>query len=243
MRSGVSRSAAHAAESGVRCSIEMLAALAAPLGLRVELELVSGRRAFAPPRSSEDAVHAAMGELEAAHLKGLGYKVAIDDPYQHYQFAGRADVLSWSREPPALLHIENRTRFPNIQEAAGAWNAKRAYLAPVIAERIGAGRFRTVTHVMACLWSAEVLHALRIRASTFRALCPDPPDAFSAWWRGTADEARTSATLVLLDPFATGRQKRWIGLEAALSTARPRVSGYAEAAVRLREASGRAMRG
>ncbi|CAN5709677.1 hypothetical protein BH23CHL8_BH23CHL8_14600 [soil metagenome] len=176
----MSRSAAYAAESGIRCSIEMLSALAAPLGLRVELDLVAARRALAPPagRPSQDFVHAAMGELTAAHLKKLGFGVAIDEPYQHFQFAGRADVLAWSREPPVLLHIENRTRFPNVQEAAGAWNAERAYLAPVISQRLGLPGLRSITHVMACLWSAEVLHTLRIRAATFRSLCPDPADAF-----------------------------------------------------------------
>jgi hypothetical protein len=219
----------------------MLAALAAPLGLRVEMDLVPGRRAFGTSRTIEDVVHAAMGELEAGHLKRLGYAVAIDDPYQHRQFAGRADVVAWSREPAALLHIENRTRFPNIQEAAGAWNAKHAYLAPVIAERLGVRRFRSVTHVMACLWSAEVLHALRIRAATFRSLCPDPSDAFDEWWRGTSTAAGTSTTLILLDPFASGRQKRWIDLEVALSSARPMISGYAEAAQRLDRAERRAV--
>jgi hypothetical protein len=225
----------------MRCSIEMLAALAGPLGLRVEMDLVPARRGVVTQRTNGDVVHAAMGELEASHLRSLGYGVAIDDPYQHFQFAGRADVLAWSREPAALLHFENRTRFPNIQEAAGSWNAKRAYLAPVIAERLGVRRFRSVTHVMACLWSAEVLHAVRIRAATFQSLCPDPSDAFDEWWRGTTTAAGTSTTLILLDPFASGRQKRWIDLEVALSSARPRISGYADAAERIDRASRQAM--
>lgn len=219
---------------GVRCSLEMLAALAAPLGLRVEMDLVAVRHGSRRPHPGQDVVHAAMGELEAARFRGFGLRVAIDDPYQHFQFAGRADVLAWSLEPPALLHIENRTRFPNLQEAAGSWNAKRAYLAPVIAERLGLRRFSSITHVMVCLWSAEVLHALRMRAATFRSLCPDPASAFDEWWRGTPDASGTTATLVVLDPFASGRQRRWVDLEAALSTARPRVRGYAEAAERVR---------
>jgi transcriptional regulator with XRE-family HTH domain len=243
-RSSVSRSAAHAAESGIRCSLEMLAALAAPLGLRVELDLVSARRTLAPPagRASQDFVHAAMGELLAAHLRQLGFGVAIDEPCQHFRFAGRADVLAWSREPPALLHIENRTRFPNLQEAAGAWNAKRAYLAPVVAERLGLRGVSSITHVMACLWSAEVLHVLRMRAATFRSLCPDPPDSFEGWWAGTPPPAGTSATFILLDPLATARQRLWVGLDVALATARPRVHGYAEAAQRLSSTQGRGNR-
>ncbi|MBA2255354.1 MAG: hypothetical protein H0W07_09595 [Chloroflexi bacterium] len=74
-----------------------------------------------------------MGELEARHLREAGFAIAVDEPYQHYQFAGRADLLAWDVEQRALLHCENRTLFPDMQGTAGAWNAKRAYLARVIA--------------------------------------------------------------------------------------------------------------
>ena len=102
-----------------------------------------------------------MGECEARLLRGLGYQVSIDHPYQHYQFAGRADVLAWSAEEAALLHIENRTRFPNLQEAAGSFNAKRQYLAKVVSQQLERRPFVTQTHVMVGLWSAEVLRALQ----------------------------------------------------------------------------------
>ncbi len=58
-------------------------------------------------------------KLEARLLRAHDYEVAIDHPYQHYQFAGRADVLAWTRTPAALLHIENRTRFPDLQAGGG----------------------------------------------------------------------------------------------------------------------------
>jgi hypothetical protein len=57
-----------------------------------------------------------MGEAQTAHLRKLGFEVGLDEPSQHYQFAGRADVIAWSVERAALLHIENRTRFPDIHE-------------------------------------------------------------------------------------------------------------------------------
>ncbi len=60
-------------------------------------------------------MHAAMGEAGAAHLRTLGFAVRLDEPFQHYQFAGRGDVVAWSVERAALLHLENRTAFPNLQ--------------------------------------------------------------------------------------------------------------------------------
>ena len=225
---------AQSAESGRPASLEMYARLGHVLGLRLEAEFVDPRRRSARPPEETDLVHAAMGELEAAHLRAAGFAVSLDTPYQHYQFAGRADVLAWSVTHRALLHIENRTRFPNLQEAAGSYNAKRAYMAGVIAERFAIrGGFASVTHVMAALWSAEVIHSLRLRSASFRSLCPDPTEAFEAWWDGRpADRARSSC-LVLLDPFAHGRQRLWVSLETALAEVRPRMRGYADAAARL----------
>ncbi len=236
-RAGVSRSAAQAAESGKHASLEMIVALSAALGLSVELDLVDRkRRERLSSVRSEDPVHAAMGELEARRLRGHGFNVALDEPYQHYQFSGRADLVAWSAEDRALLHVENRTQFPNVQQSVGSFNAKRAYLAAELADRLRLRPFLSETHVMVCLWSAEVLHALRLHPETFRATCPDPSSGFGAWWTGAAPAPGRSATLAVLDPFARGRQRPWIDLESALSIARPRARSYAQAASRLRDA-------
>jgi len=177
-----------------------------------------------------------MGELEAGRLRAHGFRVAIDEPYQHYQFAGRADVVAWDVERRALLHIENRTRFPNLQEAAGSFNAKRSYLADELAERWRLPRgWARVDHVIVALWSAEVLHAVRIRTETFRAMCPDDAASFQRWWSGTPRERGISSSFVLCDPSPQVRERyRFATLDDALRI-KPRYRDYAEAAARLRE--------
>ncbi len=229
---GVSRGLVYSACRGERASTEAQIRLVTALGLKLEWDLVDPKRRSDRPTRQQDPVHSAMGELEAARLRALGYQLSLDEPYQHYQFAGRADLVAWSTSALALLHIENRTRFPDFQDAAGVYNAKRAYLADELAKRLGVRRWRSETHVMVVLWSAEVLHALRIRTESFRALCPDGTEAFSEWWSGTPPATGRTSTLVALDPFAGGRQRRFITLEAAL-TARPRHRGYADVASRL----------
>lgn len=104
----------HAAESGVVCSLETYLRLAGALSLRAEFDLADPHRREPSTRRAQDPVHAAMGEVEASHLRAIGFRVGIDEPFQHYQFAGRADVVAWSVECEALLHVENRTRFPDI---------------------------------------------------------------------------------------------------------------------------------
>lgn len=177
-----------------------------------------------------------MGEFEAAQLRRNGVHVGIDEPYQHYQFAGRADVVAWDLERRALLHIENRTRFPDFQEMAGAFNAKRAYLGRALADRTGAGTWLSETHVIAALWSSEALHALRLRTESFRALCPHVTTGFDGWWSGEVSARGRQSVLVVLDPLASGRARPYVGLEDAL-TVRPRYRGYAELAAQLEHAA------
>jgi hypothetical protein len=178
-----------------------------------------------------------MGELEAGRLRSNGFGVALDEPYQHYQFAGRADVVAWDLEQRALLHLENRTGFPNIQEALGSYSAKRSYLGAVLAERlaIDGERWRSVSHAIVALWSTEVLHTLRLRAESFRAACPDSPESFLGWWAGAAPtRAGATSSLVLLDPAPElPDRRRFASLEDA-GHVRPRYRDYADAVDRLK---------
>ncbi len=242
-RAGASASNLHAIEHGRAASLETYAALALALDLEPRLELVDPRMR-APAIRAEDHVHAAMGEAIARQLARHSFPVAIDEPYQHFQFAGRADVLAWNLDHRALIHVENRTRFPNLQEAIGSYNAKRRYLEPILAERLGLrGGFTSVTHVVAALWSSEVLHTVRLRAETFRAVCPDDPSGLEAWWSGSPQGRGRTSTFVLFDPLTDAyRQRPFTSLEAALSpSTRPRYRGYADAAEAVTRA-GRAAR-
>jgi hypothetical protein len=232
-RAHLSPAAVHSIEAGEAGSLDAYQRLATALGLHLEVELLDPRqRQRLEVARWVDPVHSAMGELEARQLRRPGVMVGVDEPYQHYQFAGRADVVAWDVARAALLHIENRTRFPDLQQVAGSYNAKRAYLAASLGARIGVTRWRSQTHVLAALWSSEVLHTLRLRAETFRALCPDLPDAFDAWWSGELPSTGTTSSLIVLDPTAAGRQRTFIGLDAAM-TVRPRHRDYSAAAYAL----------
>lgn len=233
LRAGVSTGMVYRVESGAPASTKTAEHLATALGRRVELQLVDPRRRADGQARQADLVHSAMGELEAGHMRRLGYPVGIDEPYQHFQFAGRADIVAWDAVRAALLHIENRTRFPDFQDMAGSFNSKRAYLGRTLAERLGIRRWASETHVIVALWSSEVLHALRIRRESFRSLCPASADAFVGWWGGDPPRSGIGSSLVVLDPVSAGRQRPFVGLEEAM-TVRPRHRGYAEV-VRLLE--------
>ena len=232
-RSGVSRRSVYAIESGMGASFPMAIRLASALGLRLDASLVDARRKRHEAQGFADPVHSLMGEVEAQRLRLPGFGVSLDEPYQHYQFAGRADFVAWDLEVRALLHIENRTRFPDFQEMAGSFNAKRAYLGKALAERPGIGRWASETHVVAALWSSEVIHAIRIRPESFRSLCPDEPIVFNEWWMGRPPREGSATTLILLDPLATARQRPWIDLDEVLAGVRSGHRGYRDVVSKL----------
>ena len=233
---GVSVSVTHGIESGRPARLETYVRLACALRLRLAVDLIDPHRREPGSARAEDPVHASMGEIEAARLRSFGYAIGVDEPFQHFQFSGRADLVAWSLEQGALLHIENRTRFPNLQEAFGSFNAKRAYLGNELAERVGRRRWQSETHVMVALSSAEVLHELRLHRSTFEGVLADEPDAFDRWWDGQPPQSGSRTALVIFDPIGGGPGRpRWVGL-ADLATVKPRYRGYAEALDALREA-------
>lgn len=230
-RAGLSPDMVYRLEQGAACSLQTSARVAVALDRRVELELVDPRRR-ARANLSVDVIHSAMGEFEARHLRQIGLGVGIDEPYQHYQFAGRGDVIAWHLDRRAFLHIENRTRFPDFQDMAGSFNAKRAYLAEAIATRVKVRAWSSETHVIAALWSAEVLHALRLRTESFRALCPDDATALDGWWSGDPPGRGKTTLLVVLDPLVSGRARPYVGLDEALRV-KPRHRNYTELAARM----------
>jgi transcriptional regulator with XRE-family HTH domain len=239
-RSGISISFVQAVEHGRPAGLATYAAIAGALGLAPDFDLVDPRRKAHVIRR-EDPVHAAMGETIAARLRSHHLDLALDDPFQHYQFAGRADLLAWSIDRRALLHVENRTRFPNIQEAFGSYNTKRRYLPSIAAERLGLRRgWEAVTNVVVALWSSEVLHDLRLHPASFQAVCPDPLEAFAAWWSGDLSQAASvTSSLVLFDPVGGGRSDRrqFVGLDQS-RIVRGRYRGYADALEAIRAAAG-----
>ena len=232
---GLSYSAVHAVEDGNPAYLSTYVRIARALHLKTEFELVNRRRRPGDSRS-EDPVHAAMGEIEAAHLRKLGFQVRLDEPFQHYQFAGRGDVVGWSVERAALLHIENRTEFPNLQAAFGAFNSKQAYLGVELAARLRVKRWRSETHVMAMLWSSEILRTIRQHRASFESIDCEGPRVFEAWWAGEPPANPLSAATVLLDPLVGRRSdaRLWAGI-ADPAASRPRYRGYADALQVLRE--------
>ncbi len=157
-------------------------------------------------------------------------EVRLDEPHQHYQFAGRADFVAWSAPTRSLLHVENRTAFPDLQDAFGAFNAKRVYLGAELAERAGVNGWRSQTHMMAALWSTELISTIRRHRSSFATIETGSAGAFDEWWSGRLPPPGHHAGVILLDPVPRRPATRaWATLDDGVGV-RARHSGYAAAA-------------
>lgn len=235
VEAGVSRSLVYLVERGDPTSLETYARLGAALGLRLDVSL-EDPRVKTPAGRAQDPVHAAIVEALVARYSAQGRRVGADEPFQHFQFAGRADVTAVDPGGPDLLHHEVKTAMPNVGELAGAWNVKRQYLAGALADRLAIrGGFRSVTHVLTIAWTAECLHVARLREATLRSLGPDGPDAFARSWDGARPAAAAvTSTVVVFDPIERSRLPAWAPI-GALATLRPRHRDYADLLQQLRD--------
>lgn len=228
---GLSRSAVTRLEGGKAGGLATYQRIADALELRLSWELTS----LATTLEAEDAVHAVMAEVQARRFATGTRQVLVDEPYQHFRFAGRGDLVVVDPGVAAIHHSENKTRIVNVGELSGSFNAKCRWLAGDVAERHGIRRIRSESHTLVLLWSDEVLAAARSLERTLRALGPEGVGPFRAWWEG-APMAGVHRGLVVFDPIDRGAsQRQWVSLEDALE-ARPRYRGYADAFHELRAA-------
>lgn len=225
---GLSRALVYLVERGDPTTIETYARFGTALGMRLEASLQDPHEKARPGRA-EDPVHAAIVEGLVARYETQGRLVGADEPFQHFQFAGRADVTAVDTAGPDLLHHEVKTAIVNVGELAGAWNVKRQYLARALADRSAIrGGFRSVTHVLTIAWTADCLRVLRLREATLRSLGPDVPGPFARWWDGGRPEApATTSIVIVLDPLERPRAPAWAPLQD-LGALRPRHRSYAD---------------
>ncbi|MFN8621511.1 MAG: helix-turn-helix transcriptional regulator [Chloroflexota bacterium] len=230
----LSRTVVGKIERGRPASLATYLRIADVLGMRLTWDL----QPLSTTLDVEDAVHAAMGEVQARRFGVGSREVLIDEPYQHFRFAGRGDVVVVDRERRAMEHSENKTRIVNVGELGGSFNAKCLWLAEHVAERYRLPRFRSQTHVLVLLWSEEVLAVARTLGRTLRALGPSGIRPFAAWWDGSPLPG-AHRSVVVLDPIDRGTsQPQWASIEDALEL-RPRYRGYADAHLELQQSGPR----
>ena len=231
-RSGLSPDMVYRIEAGQPGSLDAFARLAVALGRTARLELIDPRRRDMRPISARilcirpwaSSKRPTSGRSASTWvLMSLISTTSSRDARISLHGTSTRGLCCTSRTG---LDSPTSRRWPALSTRNGpTWP-------PTSPTRAGVPSWRSETHVIAALWSSEVLHALRLRTSSFRALCPDSPETFSEWWAGRPPKAGATSTIIVLDPLASPKRRAFVGLDDALG-ARPRYRGYADAAVML----------
>ncbi len=224
----------HKIDAGQPGSIDSYARLATALGLDL-FDSGDQSRGSDDTHRDQDPVHAAMGEVEAKHLRRLGYVVRMDEPYQHFRFAGRADSWpgTWGAAPSCISRTERASRTSRTRSAVTTESARTSVACwPSVsgspkggaARRMRSSRSGHPRSFEACACASNRSWP---SVRTMSRSSPHGGQANPAAGRHT--------TLVILDPVDFGRrdQASFIGL-ADLGRAEPRYTGYAEAVATLR---------
>lgn len=176
----VSAAAVGRHEHGHLTSIARLRRHAEALGLRLDVRLTG--RGGELERLADDE-HAAIVEVVAQLLRGLGHQVEPEATYNEWGERGRIDLLAYLAESATLDVVEVKGELTDIQEMLGALNAKER-LAPDVARRRG--------------WPARHVRVLLVVAATSRnrhivAAHPTPlrgPLRSTSFRRGVFDRRR-----------------------------------------------------
>lgn len=189
-RSGTSPAMIGRHENGRVQSVASLERHASAFGLRVRVSLV-GRGGGLERLGDEE--HAAIVEVTAQWLGGMGFEVAAEVSFNEWGERGRIDLLAWRAATGTLVIGEVKTELTDLQDLLGRLDVKER-LAPAIAARRGWRVKRQIT-------------LLALVATSFnRRIVGRHPTLFS-----TFEGARLSRNAVA----SSGRRLLWINARTA----------------------------
>jgi transcriptional regulator with XRE-family HTH domain len=185
-------------EHGQLRSIAGLRRHAGALGLRLDLRLTG--RGGELERLADDE-HAAIVEVVAQLLRGLGHEVVPEATYNEWGERGRFDLLAYLAESATLDVVEVKGELTDIQEMLGALNAKER-LAPGVARRRG-WPVRRVRVLLAVAATSRNRHTVAAHPSLFAAF--EQHQLSERWLRPTA----TNRLLLWVPPGRAART-HWV---------------------------------
>lgn len=168
------------------------------LGLRLDLRLTG--RGGELERLADDE-HAAIVEVVAQLLRGLGHEVVPEATYNEWGERGRFDLLAYLAESAILDVVEVKGELTDIQEMLGTLNAKER-LAPGVARRRG--------------WPARRVRVLLVVAATSRNrhIVAAYPNLFGAFEQHQVSERwlrpTTPNRLLLWVPPRRAARTQWV---------------------------------
>jgi transcriptional regulator with XRE-family HTH domain len=167
---GVSQSVVARIERGQggRVAVDKLAAVARPLGARVDVRLLYQGEAMDRLLDQE---HAGLVEIVARTLRGAGWDVRTEVTFWIRGERGSVDVLAWHAGERIVIVIEVKSVVPDVQATLATLDRK-ARLGPEIAKSVG-WRPVAVGRLLVIGASRTARRRVAVHRATFEAALPD----------------------------------------------------------------------
>lgn len=150
-----------------------------------------------------DEGHARLVERIVAHLRALGWEVAVEVSFSRYGERGSVDVLAWHRTHHALAVIEVKSVRPDMQAMLVGLDRK-VRLGPWIASQRGWAPVRSVARILVLADTSTNRRRLARFGSMVDAVLPA-----GTWkvrrWLETPDGAALAGVWFLADDHDTAR--------------------------------------
>lgn len=134
--SGVSQSSVSRVERGIAETMSVADLDRIAQALNVRLSLDAWWRGGDLARLM-DAGHAAIVEYVVGLLRAAGWQVIVEYTFNVFGERGSVDIVAWHAERRALLLVEVKSRFTDLQEMLATFARKLRLVPPLLAESEG----------------------------------------------------------------------------------------------------------
>ena len=178
-RAGVSRETVSRLERGLVDGMTVASLRAVSRALEMPSIVTLGWRTPELDRM-RDRVHAAMVEAMSRILVDAGWQITAESGFNHYGERGSADILAWHRARLAILIVETKSRFGDLQDTLAALDRKRRVL-PIEFEKRFGWRPRVVGVLLVLPDLSTHRHVAARHPTIFRASFPHRQDEVTEW--------------------------------------------------------------
>jgi transcriptional regulator with XRE-family HTH domain len=132
-----------------------------------------------------DSVHARLAEYVVGQLRAVGWEVIVEYTFNRFGERGSVDIVAWHQGRRALLLIEVKSRFTDLQEMLATFARKLRIVPSMLAEQNG-WRPTAIGRLIVAPGTTANRSVVAAHANTFEVSYPGRAREAHAWVRDPA---------------------------------------------------------
>ena len=183
-RCGVSQSRVSRAERGLADTMPLTDLERIARALDIRLAIDAWWRGGDLPRLL-DSAHARIVEYVVGRLRALSWVILVEYTFNHFGERGSVDIVAWHPGRRALLLIEVKSRFSDLQEMLATFARKLRIVPPILSTANG-WRPIVIGRLIVAPSSTANREVVAAHANTFEVSYPGRAREVQAWLRDPA---------------------------------------------------------